>query len=81
MNKDILQAVGFGKMVDNIEHGKCPTCGKGISLDAFKDDLSRKEFKISGMCQKCQDSIFNEPDHKRSRTNITVHIPRKGEPE
>jgi hypothetical protein len=25
---------------------------------AFKDELSKKEFSISGMCQKCQDEIF-----------------------
>jgi hypothetical protein len=24
----------------------------------FRDDLSRKEFSISGMCQSCQDSVF-----------------------
>ena len=24
----------------------------------FRDDLSRREFEISGMCQKCQDRIF-----------------------
>ncbi len=34
----------------------CATCGKPAIK--FKDELSRKEFSISGMCQKCQDSIF-----------------------
>jgi len=36
--------------------GSCPTCGK--KADEFRDDLSRKEFLISGMCQDCQDSVF-----------------------
>ena len=36
----------------------CP-CGAGVTLDSFKDDeLSLKEFHISGLCQTCQDSIF-----------------------
>lgn len=25
----------------------------------FTDDRSRREFAISGLCQKCQDRIFN----------------------
>ena len=26
----------------------------------FKDELSRKEFGISGMCQQCQDETFKD---------------------
>jgi len=37
----------------------CTACGsEWIFPDNFIDDLSRKEFKISGLCQKCQDSVF-----------------------
>lgn len=38
------------------DQGKCPTCTQPVG--EFRDDLSRKEFSISGMCQKCQDSVF-----------------------
>lgn len=31
-------------------------CGKPI--DGFRDDLSAKEYRISGMCQTCQDKVF-----------------------
>lgn len=34
----------------------CPTC-MGPAGE-FRDSLSRKEFEISGMCQKCQDGVF-----------------------
>ena len=34
----------------------CVTCGSPSGL--FKDALSRKEYTISGMCQKCQDGVF-----------------------
>ena len=41
--------------------GKCVTCGSNkIAQEDFKDDLSRKEFTISGMCQVCQDATFGE---------------------
>ena len=41
---------------------QCPFCGKLVSFDDFRDDLSRKEYQISGLCQKCQDGFFHEPD-------------------
>ena len=34
----------------------CMTCGKAAV--EFRDDLSIKEYSISGMCQKCQDGVF-----------------------
>lgn len=35
--------------------GRC--AGDGTATE-FRDALSRKEYGISGMCQKCQDSVF-----------------------
>jgi len=40
--------------------GICPFCKKPINANDFRDELSRKEFRISGLCQKCQDEVFNE---------------------
>jgi len=34
----------------------CTTCNKPVG--GFKDELSRKEYDISGMCQECQDLVF-----------------------
>jgi hypothetical protein len=28
----------------------------------FRDDTSRREFAISGICQRCQDEIFQSPE-------------------
>ncbi len=36
----------------------CVTCGEEARL--FEDDLSRKEYTISGMCQLCQNKVFPE---------------------
>jgi hypothetical protein len=41
-----------------IQLGKCPTCDAWIYEEDFRDPLSKKEYSISGMCQKCQDSVF-----------------------
>lgn len=38
----------------------CPICSKEISRENFRDDLSFREFHISGLCQACQDSMFEE---------------------
>jgi len=51
-----------------IEEGICLTCddAKGIKATSFRDDISRKEYAISAMCQSCQDDVFgvsdDEPD-------------------
>ena len=40
--------------------GQCVKCGE-FNLE-FRDELSRKEYGISGLCQPCQDGIFGEED-------------------
>jgi hypothetical protein len=40
--------------------GQCPMCANPIG--EFRDELSVKEFKISGMCQNCQDEVFDGGD-------------------
>ena len=53
MNKEIMINAGFGDMVKKVEQGLCPFCKKPINIGHFKDNLSIKEFQISGLCQKC----------------------------
>jgi len=55
---NMLKNVGFEKEVENVKKGKCPFCGKKVSSADLDDDLSRREFEISGMCQECQDRMF-----------------------
>ena len=43
-----------------IRADRCTFC-KGPATE-FKDELSRKEYTISGLCQKCQDATFVESD-------------------
>ena len=42
-------------------HAKCQHCGKCVSLEChgpFRDRESFSEFRISGICQACQDELF-----------------------
>jgi len=58
MNKDIMRKLGFSKEVEAVEHGFCPLCKKPVSIADFRDELSIREYKISGICQSCQDEMF-----------------------
>lgn len=61
MNPNIMRQAGFDKEIDNVQQGKCATCGKEIPaklMDEFRDAISVKEYYISGMCQTCQDEVF-----------------------
>ena len=46
-------------MKELIESNKCVQCEKEIKKSDFKDRLAKKEYSISGLCQSCQDKIFN----------------------
>ena len=62
---DGLAKKTFGKTQTECKHDKictichspveCPICGCG-----FRDELSKKEYLISGMCQMCQDAVFGK---------------------
>lgn len=56
MNKDIMETAGFERAVKLAEEGLCPFCKKKVTH--VRDLLSAKEFRISGLCQDCQDGVF-----------------------
>lgn len=37
-----------------------PPFGCGDEAAEFRNEISRKEYTISGLCQKCQDKIFGK---------------------
>ncbi len=58
MERTVDRLLGVNRR-ETIEADQCTTC-PGKAKD-FRDDLSRKEYTISGMCQACQDSVFGGP--------------------
>ena len=59
MRNDFLKKI-FPEEAANVEKGLCPFCAKEVNEKDFRDELSKKEFKISGICQKCQDKVFGK---------------------
>lgn len=51
---------GFSGRTTAIEADRCVDepigCGKAVG--DFKDDLSEGEYRLSGLCQICQDDLF-----------------------
>jgi len=58
MNETIMRQLGFGDKVDLIKRGLCPSCKQPVGT--FRDELSRREYGISGFCQACQDRTFDK---------------------
>jgi hypothetical protein len=59
------EATGYSRPVDKIfprrrtliRSGVCVFCG-GPAME-FRDEASMHEFRISGLCQNCQDKVFD----------------------
>jgi Zn-dependent M32 family carboxypeptidase len=56
--KNVLKTFGFDTEVERVETKRCPFCGMPVNDEDFRDELSRKEARISGICQLCQDEVF-----------------------
>jgi len=50
---NMLRSLG---RTESIKNNQCVWCQKPAVT--FKDELSKKEYTISGMCQDCQDRTF-----------------------
>ena len=57
--KNNLSLSLFGRSLDYCKaHELCVSCGKLATH--FRDQLSIKEYDITGMCQGCQDKFFED---------------------
>lgn len=58
--KEDISMAFFGRSVSLANAGnQCVCCGK--SATEFRDEISKREYRISSLCQKCQDEVFAEP--------------------
>ena len=56
-----LEAASMHMFSKSRNDSVCVICGSDkIKPEDFVDDLSRREFQISHMCQCCQDATFAE---------------------
>jgi hypothetical protein len=61
--KSFLKSLRFGRKVPRIKmctcrECKCPLCAEKVNEDEFRNEVFIKEFKSSGLCQECQDTVF-----------------------
>ena len=56
----LLSSITGRNRVDTIKAKSCVFCGD-VKIE-FRDEISEKEYTISGMCQECQDSVFMTED-------------------
>jgi hypothetical protein len=48
----------FGRTAQQAkEQNICTVCGKPIT--EFRDEVSKREYQITGYCQDCQDKVFD----------------------
>jgi hypothetical protein len=57
---EILTAISGNDRVASINANICNWCRGDVI--GFADDISAVEYGISGLCQKCQDDVFKEPE-------------------
>ena len=51
----------FGRTKNEAQsRGVCTWCGEVPGK--FKDEISEKEYAITGFCQECQDKVFGEEE-------------------
>ncbi len=60
MNPNIMRQAGFSDEVDAVGRGDCPFCHKPVRDVDFRNEISKREFGISGLCQSCQDDTFGK---------------------
>jgi hypothetical protein len=58
--RDNVMSEFFPEEWENKKQGRCPFCKVIVDPDELRDELSKKEYYISGMCQECQDKVFGK---------------------
>lgn len=53
----IKEVLGINR-VESIQSDKCVFGEPPHDATTFRNEISRREYRISGICQSCQDAIF-----------------------
>jgi len=55
----------FQEMIRAAAKGLCPFCRCRPKLYEFDSPVSIHEFQMSGLCQRCQDTFFEESENEK----------------
>ncbi len=61
--KGFLRSLGFKRGISRVKGCtrpacKCSLCAEKVNEEEFRNEVFIKEFKSSGLCQECQDTVF-----------------------
>lgn len=56
--RDFMQDFAKAAFGTTCKPGTCWCCGQEVKPEDFHDELSLREYEISGMCQACQDKTW-----------------------
>lgn len=63
--QSILDAMSKAMGGPGYVYGACAKCGCSVDPQKdFKDEISRREYGLSKLCQRCQNVVFKAPDEK-----------------
>ena len=75
--KDEFTKRVFGKTCEEVQAKRlCMTCEAEVT--GFRDAISAKEYRTSGMCQACQDKMFGRSDWKYECAMCGKKVERPG---
>ena len=60
MEAAMTNMFGFDRRISIIANRCVPApigCGKGVTFESFRDEINVRDFKMTGMCQECQDKF------------------------
>jgi hypothetical protein len=57
-----VDAIFGATRLESIRALVCEWCGADCRGKAFHDEVSAAEYRISGLCQDCQDKVFDNGD-------------------
>jgi len=58
LNKPVFQV--YPSWRELVINRFCPQCAKKIVETDFREEISKREYSISGLCQVCQDLVFHQ---------------------
>ena len=73
--KEDISMKFFGRSVTLANAGnQCVCCGKNAT--EFRDEISKREYRISSLCQHCQDEVFAQlPEEDWQKLKKVLEVP------
>lgn len=56
--KKLLKELRFGQKLAFVKEIRCPLCSEIVDKEAFRNDMFKREFETTGLCQACLDLVF-----------------------